>query len=349
MLDNVQHHNPREALVQERLANVTVTNENAREVMELAGNIEFPLLSDAMSTLEGSIRRQAALDIAGQVATGQYSQTQIRSMLVGRMLARAQTLSFAYFMLTFHLLKTIRDDRLAPVHPAQYSQITNGEDRSFIAMAEAEAGISPHEASNIMTLGEIIIPVIRDNLGWTEQEIFERINKSNLYTMIPVFRVLVSQLNPGADDRQSSARIIQRAQDVQVRWAADELGIDLEVDNQALREMDEDEQADYLQEHEDNIERVEHWLEQQRPERRVNGTMEWLLNRAEAMPNRDFRRTINPRNEDPIDAFVARRGSMHYFVAQLTADQWELVQRVLRERLNSVEVDSLQQLWERIR
>lgn len=346
---NLQEYSAQEALIQERLAQINVSNENARALLELARNSDLPNLSDAMTQLEASIRRQAAIDLVeAGVTEGQYSQAQIRSMFYGRMLARAQTLPYAYFMLTYHMLRTIRNERLAAVHPAQYNHIVNGEDRSFLVMANEEAGISMSEASNIMTLGDIIIPAVREHLGWTEQEIFERINKTNLYAMIPVMRVLISQLDPDADDRQSSARVIQRAEDVQIRWAADELGVDIEIDNEALRRMNEEEQEEYLREHQDRLESVEEWLSQQDTERRVVRTMEWLLSRAEEMPTASFRQTMNPRNEDPITTYVTRQGQLRYVVAAMTEDQWETFRRVMRERANPVEVDSLQCLWEQL-
>jgi len=59
-------------------------------------------------------------------------------------------------------------------------------------------------------------------------------------------RVLINQVRDTGDDRQPQARIQLRAAEAQRRWAADEIGVDIVPDNEALAEMDPDGQDRYL-------------------------------------------------------------------------------------------------------
>ena len=227
-------------------------------IFDIASNPSIPTLPQALSGLEESIRRQAALDIIEQIGDTTLTATQIRSVFFGAMLKRTRTVDYAYFEMIFYLLKTIRNEMLAQAHPANYTSVSGTEDNSFLKMAEAEAGIAPSVASDIMVLGDIIMPYVEQELDMSRIEIWSNISQTNLRNMIPVLRVMINQVRETGDDRRPSNRILENAAEVQNRWAATQEGVDITPNNAHLRELDPDAQRDYLAEIANNRQRVGH-------------------------------------------------------------------------------------------
>lgn len=328
-----------------------LTNPNAQILQELAHNADIPTMDEAMQTALQSVRAQAARDILQVAENSTYSEPQIRSMFYGAVLRRAGAFSYVYFKLVHYTLSTIRDENLAQVHPADYTDIRgtgeNAVDRSFLRMANEEAGISESEASDIMALGDIIIPALAQYTEWTEREIFQRIKKTNLRAMVPVLRVICNELT-GTDERQPSQRVLNRADETQMRWAADELQADIEVDANAMRDMDHEDREAYLDQLDANRRRVRHWLNQQSTERRVAGTAAWLLDRAETMPTGAFRTLMNPSDETPVEGIMCEDGGLVTVTATMTPDVFETWQRVLRERASFRRVQDVRALLDEI-
>ncbi len=337
-----------EQRIQELLATVDITNPRARQIAELAQNPSVPTLGGALNGLEASLRRQAALDILPSIADTDLTETQIRAVWYGQMLKHTKSLDFASFEILYGLLRTIAEERLAQVHPSDYTMIVGGEDRSFLRMAEEEAGISNSVASDVMMLGGMILPYIERTLDIPRYRVWERISTTNLRAMVPILRLMINQVEDTGDDRRPQQRILNRAEQVQMRWAADELDIEIEPDNETLAEMDEDQVQGYINMLTQNRERVRHWLTQQRPERRVAGTVAWMLDHAENETTDRFARLIGTREDDPFDMYVHRRNRQYYVTAALTQDQYDTLMRTLRNRANPHEVDSLEALLQEL-
>lgn len=335
---------PHEQALQHRLDELRITNENAQAVYDLARNPAIPTLPETLRTLEDSIKRQAALDIIESISETTLTATQIRSVFFGAMLKRTTTLDYAYFEMLFYLLKTIRDEALAQIHPANYTDVSGTEDKSFLRMAEAEAGIAPSVASDVMVLGEIIMPYIDEELGIGRAAIWHNIQKTNLRNMIPVLRVMINQVRETGDDRRPNNRILENAAEVQARWMADQENIDIAPNNTHLREMTPEQQQVYLERVAQNRLQINRRLEHMNANERVRGAVEWLINHGETMPTREFAQLVGNRNDDPFDAFVVRNGAIYHMAATLTEEQWANVQRVMRNRMNYQETESIQEL-----
>jgi hypothetical protein len=333
-----------EQQLQEWIGSLDMSNPNAAALADIARDSAVPMLPHALATVEASLRRQAAVDILPSVADSTLSQAQIRSVFYGAMLARTKVLGFANFEILYGLLRTIRDERLPQIHPNNYTHIVDGEDRSFLRMAEEEAGISASVASDTMTLGEIILPYIEETLEVSRFEVWDSISTTNLRAMVPILRVMINEVVDTGDDRQPQERVQRRAEEVAMRWAADELDMLIEPDTEHLATLDQEAANEYLGTINENRNRVRHWLDQQRPERRVAGTVEWLLQHGEALDTRGFARLLGTREDNPFPAFVHRRGATRLVVAPMTEEQYENFQRVMRNRAELREVDSVNAL-----
>lgn len=339
---------PQEEMIQQFLGSFEIHNENARDLLAIASNPDAPTMGPALQGLDAAIKRQAALDIIEQVADSTYTATQIRSLYVSAMLKRSRWVDYAGFEITFRLLKTIRDERLASAHPANYTSVRNNEDQSFLAMAEAEAGISPSVASDIMILGDIVLPYAEDELGLPRQEVWANVKWSNLRNMLPLLRVLINQVRNTGDDRRPQARILERAAEIQRRWAADEIGTEIAPDNEALMDMNPDDQDTYLRQINDNRAEVDRWLENQNPQHRVRETVAYLLENGENMTNNDFSVLTGTRDDTPFDAVVYTENGRVLVAAEMTHEQYQNLRRITRERMRPMEVDTIGSLLEQL-
>jgi hypothetical protein len=335
---------PQEQAIQQRLDSLNVTNEHAQALLDLARNPSVPLLPDALTQLEESVRRAAALDIVPAISNSSMTGTQIRAVFFGAMLKRSRTIEYAAFELMYYLLRTIRDEALAQAHPANYTDVVGTNDRSFLAMAEAEAGIAPSVASDIMTLGEIILPYIEQELNTPRVQVWSTISQTNLRNMIPVLRVLVNRVRETGDTRQPSRRVEENATEVMNRWAATVEGVDIVPNNREMTRMTPEEQQNHLNQINENRRRVARRLEQMDPEERVRGSIEWLLENGQAMPTREFSQLVGGRSEDPFDALAYHNGSIVHMAATFTEEQWEHFQRIIRNRMTLQEANTLQDL-----
>ncbi len=340
--------NPQEQLIQQRLNELNVSNENAATMLELARNASIPLLPQALGQLEELLRRQAALDIVEQVAQGSMTALQIRSVFYGALLNRSRTVDYASFEFVYHILSTIRNELLAQNHPANYTSVQGTEDRSFLVMAEAEAGIPNSVASDIMTLGDIVLPYVEEELGIPRVQVWSSINSTNLRSMIPVLRILINMVRDTGDNRRPAPRVQEAAAEVQRRWAATQTGDAITPDNAAMAQMTPEQQQEHLNTIAANRRRVDRHLEGLPVRHRVRGTIGWLLDNGQAMPTRDFARLVANRNDEPFDVMIYQQGALRHIVATLTDDQWDTFQRVVRNRMNPVEVQTLQDLWRRL-
>lgn len=331
--------------IQQWLDEMHVSNPRARELFAIARDSTVPTLDVTLSALEASIRRQAVLDILPAVAESDYTGPQIRSILHGAMLMRTKVLDWATFNIVYNNLRTIRDEGLAQIHPNQYIDIQDGEDRSFLRMAEEEGGIPPSTASDIMTLGDIIFPYFEEELDIPAYEIWDRVNRTNLRAMVPILRYLINQVRNTGDARRTQQRVIDRAEMAMMRWYAEENEINLDPDRAAMESMTPEEQQAYLVELEEAQEETRRRLARIPLEDRVRGTARWLLENAERRTVEGFARITAARDEPTIGAYIYPNDHGTYtLLGTLTQGQKELLERVMRNRLELYQAASITDL-----
>ncbi|WP_119071580.1 hypothetical protein [Aggregatilinea lenta] len=331
--------NEEEVQIQEWIAGLDIRNPRARELAELAANPTVPTLGGAIAGLEAGIRRQAAIDVLEAVASGTMTQTQIKAVYYGAMLNRSRVINFAGFEIMYSLLRTIRDERLAQQHPNDYTTVNGNEDRSFLRMAEEEAGVSNSVASDLMILGDIILPYVEEELGVARAEIWERISTTNLRAMTPILRLLINRVRETDDTRRPQDRITRRMQNVEERWAADELNVEVDPDNTRLQDMTQAERQTYLGTINANRTRVVDWLEQQPTETVVRGTVGWLLDAGENTTTAGFTRLIGTAEDNAVEPVVYEdQDGVVTMVSTMTRDQYDNMKRVMRTRMSPREV-----------
>jgi len=335
---DLQPFDATEAQIQQLLGSLNVTNDNVRDLVVTARDSNIPLLSRAMADVERGLYRQAVVDLLPQIANSQYTATQVRSMVFAQMLKRAKILGYTHFEINYNLLRIIRDERLAQAHPAGYTTVVDGEDRSFLALAEAEAGLSASQVSDYMVLGDWIFPYIEQELNIDRFQVWERISSTNLRAMVPILRILINQVRQTGDDRQPQDRIRQRAEEVAIRALADEMGLDIAPDTAEMRRMTEREREGYLAGIEQNRQHVIRQAGELGRDHTVRTAVNWLLDRGENTTTNGFARLIGTREDNPFDAWVFRNNSLITFAAQMTEDQYENVIRALRARVQPHEV-----------
>lgn len=344
----VEHSNE-ESRIQAMLADLELENQNIpAALIELARDSSNPTLNSALDSMWTALMRQAAIDILPQIADSSYTATQIRSIHLGAALRRTRNLDYGSFLIKYELLKTIQREGLAQAHPANYTEVVNGEDRSFLVMAEEEAGIPQSVASDIMVLGDLILPWVQEHLGISRIFMWENIQTSNLRLMIPILRCLIGMISD-TDDREPQQRVIDRTQATMLRWMADTEGLPIEPDNTLLAEMDNEQRQEYIAELENNRRVVAQRLNDRPIEEQVLGTAQWLIENAQHMTNRALADLTSNEDETPFDAYlIPRREGLYLFASLVTQEQIDHIRHALRGQMRPREAEDAEEVLRRL-
>lgn len=303
-----------------------------------------PALVDSLTNLGESLYNQAVNDIAEVASNGSYTQIQIDAMVYGAVLSRLRLVDYVTFSILYETLKKIRDERLAQAHPDNYTNIVGGEDRSFIAMAQAH-GISASVASDTMMLGGVILPYAEEQLGRSKAEVWDMIGSTKLRAMIPIMRILIARAGFFEDEREENARSRERTAATVQRWAADQIGVDIEPDSRRLARMSDEQRGRYLESLETNRHTVRQWLEEQSQPSITRGVVDWMLDSAENLSNSQLNALTNTPDNAVLDAIIVPQESGTYLLsAVLTTEQREMVARVLGERIRLQSVASVAEM-----
>ncbi len=163
-----------------------------------------------------------------------------------------------------------------------------------------DQGISVSNLSNIRDLNFVIFPWMTEH-GLSIPEKWEQIGMSNFRELIPVLKsIITSEASGSASVRQSVENILN---DTAATLQATREG---EVSDEEIRDA----------------------------------AIEELLTAGELMRNRDLRARIRPERTPSVnmDSFLSRDGT-RFILAEVTEDQWTMIQRRLGAHIDNITVD----------
>jgi len=159
-------------------------------------------------------------------------------------------------------------------------------------------GISPSELSNTVDLCETIFPYMTDQLGINIAEVFENIGKSNFRELIPVMKIIITGDNSGRGSTQAAA-------------------------NALLNDVTATAQASGQEIDEDGMRRA---------------AMSRLIENGGQMSNRELRSAIRPDRTPNINMVSIQSGDTRLITAEMTEDQWQMLNRITHGHCDTVEV-----------
>ena len=164
-----------------------------------------------------------------------------------------------------------------------------------------DQGISVSNLSNIRDLNFVIFPWMTEH-GLSIPEKWEQIGMSNFRELIPVLKSIIT------GEASGSASVRQSVENILTDTAAtlQAAGSEVEITEDDIRDA----------------------------------AISELLTAGELLRNRDLRARIRPERTPSInmDSFLARDGS-RLIIAEVTEDQWTLIQRRLGAHIDTITID----------
>lgn len=166
-----------------------------------------------------------------------------------------------------------------------------------------DQGISVSNLSNIRDLNFVIFPWMTDH-GLSVPEKWEQIGMSNFRELIPVLKSIIT------GEQSGSASVRQSVENILTDTAA--------TLQSAAREGEGDVTDEEIR----------------------DAAIEELLTAGELMRNRDLRARIRPERTPSVnmDSFLSRDGT-RFILAEVTEDQWTMIQRRLGAHIDSITID----------
>lgn len=265
-------------------------------------------LSGRLGGLMGDVNAAARATVDERIRTEglQLTTLQKDAMIQVEAFRQVGSVDLTAMCMRVHYLRTIQQRNLLAAHPAQY--------RNLNEMA-ADNGVSVTELLASLDLVNIIFPYIQNVLGIDVWDLWQQVGKSKLKEMIPVLKSIITGEQADTETTRNSVNTI-----------LENVGAGMEVADAfrpffqvANDETAPAEQREAAQEH----------IRQETARMAVAD----LVDHATRLPTEELRRHLRPARTPNIHFLNVQDGENSYVLAQLEPEQVQMLQRVLRERV----------------
>lgn len=187
-----------------------------------------PVLASQVVQLEDAINEAARMNVLAAVDGGDYTETEVQSMVLIQALKEINGLDLAAVLLRAKKLHEIAETNAMTNHPGRYGSIRE--------MAR-DQGISPTELQHTLDMVEVIFPYLNNVLGMDIATMWEELGKSNMKELIPTLKAIITgepsgsaRVNNGVEmlfDDIAASLAVQAGEDTE----------DFEPDTDAVRQL----------------------------------------------------------------------------------------------------------------